>query len=541
LVSEETEARKVNDKKNNQFNFLKQKMMNSKIKCENGRRSFLKGAALATGALTLQGWCYEGSENPVSELPLRNEESATYLAFYDPAEGHVPNPGMGVSGYVHSDHMYKAYTIEEAERAKKLPMLELDRYTFNRLVELPYIDNLYLRYEWKDMQKERGKLTIPDGWKWTLEAAEMKGKRWSFRIMNFMKGSMSPNGLPDFLQGKFKMIPYWGDSESRGTQPKYFPEYSEDYLKYWGELNDMLGAAYDNHPLLEYVDISGFGFWGEMHHYAQFAPNAPQINYQPGTPEQVEAIIDRLIKDHLKAYPKTPAVLNLHAAEYKAGLRAFEQGLCWPRRDSFKYGFSTTEVQIAQGLMPGSGMVWEIIRPGIYCPIDSEDSSKKLYTIPQRYFDIASNYVAMGFNPWDAIWAHENCKNAYKFIEQNIGYRVRPSIIWRRKLHDKNELVLGLRNDGCVAIPGQVTIQALYSNGKKCEVKLPVGEPAPGKMKLYALPMLADSSDFESDKIAELTMKIQMKGKSAPVQWAVKDWQSVNKYVLKVPLRKFVE
>ena len=33
-------------------------------------------------------------------------------------------------------------------------------------------------------------------------------------------------------------------------------------------------------------------------------------------------------------------------------------------------------------------------------------------------------------------------------MEQRLGYRVRPSIIWQRKRYDTMELILGIVNDG---------------------------------------------------------------------------------------------
>lgn len=69
------------------------------------RRSFLKGTALAAGALTLPTWSSPGQTKPGEDVPRRGEEKAQYLGFFDPADGSVPNPGTGVSGYVHSDHM----------------------------------------------------------------------------------------------------------------------------------------------------------------------------------------------------------------------------------------------------------------------------------------------------------------------------------------------------------------------------------------------------------------------------------------------------
>ena len=501
------------------------------------RRSFLKGTALAAGALTLPTWISLGQTKPGEDFPCRGEEKAQYLGFFDPADGPVPNPGMGVSGYVHSDHMYEGYPGDDLEQRRKSPHPEIDRATFDKFVALPYVDNLYLRYDWRDLQKENGKLSLPDAWKWTLDLAETKGKRWSFRIMNCRPGSPLDNVLPEFLQGRFKMIPYWNDESALNGPPKHFPDYNDEYLDSWGEFVALLGREFDQHPQLEYVDVSGYGFWGEMHHIARYAPDGPRHDYIPGSRERAEVIMDRIIRDHLRAFPKTPAVLNLHAADYRAGLRAFEEDQVWARRDSFRYNFSTTEVRLAQGLKPGNGMVWEIIRPGLYCPMDSEMPTEKLYPIPQRYFDIAANYVAMGFNAWDAIWAHEHCLKTYEFIEQNIGYRVRPSIVWRRRLRNREEIVLGLRNDGCVAPPGQLTLQARFPDGWETSTALPMGEPSPGAMKMYGLSLPADAAKYGPEAGVELSMKLQMKGKRIPAQWAVKKWQTADAFLLKVPLK----
>jgi len=516
----------------------KQIEMNENAACSS-RRNFIKGTAMVTSALALQGWVSQPTDKPKGEMIRRADEQSIHLAYFDPSEGPVPNPGMGVNGYVFSDHMHVGYTEAEWNRTQGLPPLPLERTTFDQMMKLPYVDNLYLRFEWRDVQKQRGKLELPDAWKWVLEAAEKQGKRWSFRIMNCSPHSMSENGLPEFLQGKLKMIPYWHADNVPGPRPKYFPEYSNEYLNWWGEFVSLLGAKFDNHPLLEYADVSGYGFWGEMHHYARYTPDGPVTNYQPGTPERVEAIVERLIHDHLKAFPKTPAALGLHTADYVAGQRAFERGLCWPRRDSFMTNFSTAETILAQGLKPGSAMLWETIIPGVHNPSDLQKPSKEVLPLPQRYFDIAANYIAVGFNPWDTIWAHEHCLDTYEILEQRIGYRLRPSIVWRRRIaNGQDEIAIGLRNDGCSAPPGQLTIQASFPDGSNSTAVLPMGEPTPGAMKIYALPLLANADKFGADKMIGLSMNIQIKGKNYPVQWAVNKGQTTDPFILKVPLKK---
>ena len=94
------------------------------------------------------------------ELKLQNAHSelCTKLAFFDPAEGHVPNPGMGIIAFAYSDHMHVGYTMQEWKATESNPPMQLKRETFNKMIAIPYADNIYIRMEWRDIQKEKGKV-----------------------------------------------------------------------------------------------------------------------------------------------------------------------------------------------------------------------------------------------------------------------------------------------------------------------------------------------------------------------------------------------
>jgi len=486
------------------------------------RRNFLKkglGAATVTMVQPVLAARSNESEPPKQDVDwLRKEENARRIEFFEPARGAVKNPGMGISAYVHSDHM------EPYQGSNDLKTL--DKATFDRLAVLPYNDNFYLRLEWRDVQKKKGKLALPDDWKWTMDAVDKYDKRWSFRIMNFMPQSTSRNGLPEFLQGKFKMIPYHHKEITYGKPPYYYPEYSNDYLNYWDELNYLLGDAFDDDPRLEFIDVSGYGLWGECHHWHANKLGEPHFSHDPASPERTDYIVERILQGHLKAYPKTPGALNMHFAEFKAGLKAFQEGKFWARRDSFMESFSTHEAEIAQGLHDGCGMAWEamVIREdGSTSFLNDEDfDANKESFLPGRYFDLAAHYVNIGFSPWTNIWAHENCGKTLNYITESIGYRIRPAIIWRRNLRNRNELVLGLRNDGSSQVPGTITITAEYANKAKEAVELPIGQPKPGRLELIPI-SIPDSVDPKSgNATATLSMKLKMHGKSGAVQWAVR-------------------
>jgi hypothetical protein len=484
------------------------------------RRNFIKNSLGVAAVTTIPAvWHTKGDESPKQKVDwLRNDEKARRLEFFEPARGAVTNPGMGISAYVHSDHM------EPNQRSNEL--LTLDKPTFDRFAGLPYNDNFYLRYEWRDVQKQKGKLSLPDDWKWTMEAVQKYGKRWSFRIMNFMPQSTSRNGLPEFLQGKFKMNPYWHKEITYGKEPYYYPEYSDEYLDYWDELNYLLGEQFDDDPLLDFVDVSGYGLWGEAHHYMAIDAKSPHGAYPLQSPERTEYIVKRILDGHLKAYPQTPGALNVHYAEFKYGLKAFQEGKFWSRRDSFMTSFKTIEAEIAQGLHPGCGMVWEPMSLGSdnkasFLNDEDFDAGKESF-LPGRYFDLEAHYVNIGFSPWTNMWAHENCSKNLNYITENIGYRIRPAIIWRRKIKNKNELVLGLRNDGSSQVPGTLSITAKYSNNAEELIELPLGQPMPGRMHMVPISIPDSVNAISENARVTLSVKIKMRGKTGDVQWAVK-------------------
>ena len=65
------------------------------------------------------------------------------------------------------------------------------------------------------------------------------------------------------------------------------------------------------------------------------------------------------MESHLKAFPTTPACMNLHYTEYGFADRVLEQNGVWLRRDSFQAHMNTEEYRwIHRGAKKGA-MIWE--------------------------------------------------------------------------------------------------------------------------------------------------------------------------------------
>ena len=165
--------------------------------------------------------------------------------------------------------------------------------------------------------------------------------------------------------------------------------------------------------------------------------------------------------------------LNLHVAEHRRGLQAVLDNQCWLRKDSF--GVNTLQTRLIQDMRRGNAMVWETIM------VNPERNGDDALELIQRYLDLGCCYVGIGFNAWNALYVYEHHLPVYRKLQEKIGYRLRPSIVWRRQfIHDVPEVVMGIVNDGCASPPGTVSLQARFSGGARVTCPIAVGQPAPG-------------------------------------------------------------
>ncbi len=442
------------------------------------------------------------------------------IAYFKAYKGHIHNPGMGIIAMAVSDHMVIGYS--EADRAAEdaKPPFSLTREMLQEVTALPYIDNIYIRVGWNDVQKEQGKLCLSPSFEMAVEEAKRAGKSWGFRIMQCSPSNPVKHLLPDFLADKLLTAPVYYDL-TYGPRPKLMPLYTDEYLKYWNEMLQLLGEKFDGDPDLEYGDISGYGYWGEGHHGGEI----------PDSPERTEFVIQSLLNSHLHAFPKTPMVMNLHMAEfYDAGRRMLDKG-SWVRRDCYYGWFQAYHAQDGLNRRSDAAMIFETIMPGL-CMQDSSDPSYRhsQFDTADAMCDFGANYATVGFNPQDTLYADHMLPQLFAPFQERLGYRLRPSIVWKIKNGDDWSLVLGMVNDGCANPPGELTFYA-ESNGTKASVTVNGGQFA-NRMKLVEIPL-----EKEHDDRIKLTMSLKIGEKSYPVRFAADVRQEKAPYELWVDLR----
>jgi hypothetical protein len=123
-----------------------------------------------------------------------------------------------------------------------------------------------------------------------MAKAAAKGGRLRFRIMAWMPGSS--NRMPSYIE-----------TETVGGQT--FPKWnSPSWLNAWANLWKALGSKYGSNPRIGWVDVGGYGAWGEAHMDGLLAP---------GSHITTENFV-KMVADVVAAFPKAHVLLGTSAA-----------------------------------------------------------------------------------------------------------------------------------------------------------------------------------------------------------------------------------
>src|SRR6185437_8532951 len=205
-----------------------------------------------------------------------------------------------------------------------------------KMASLPFVDVLYIRCDWRNVQKQEGRLDLDSVWDLTLAAAKKHGLRVAFRIQSSNTVYQPEQlALPKFLRERVPMVRVTHRSDATETSRKtdiwMEPQYDHpEYLKALKELNRLLADRFDGDPLIEWVDMMHVGFWGEGH----FGGNT---NTFPDF-ATAQRTLNAMIRIQMELWKKTPLAMNTQPDISDTGNReAIEiavRGGAWVRSDS---------------------------------------------------------------------------------------------------------------------------------------------------------------------------------------------------------------
>jgi hypothetical protein len=161
------------------------------------------------------------------------------------------NPGMGITTFqrFNGQALNPPYTWSE-----RGPITELQDAVPKP--EFPDTSIAYLRWYWSTIEPEPGEFhwEIIDR---AIDEAQRHGQRLAIRLMPYS----DRDPLPAW---------YRNSGARRANRPTdkdggiWQPDFSDPlYLKYWGQLVSEAGKRYDGNPVLDSVDLSSVGYWGE--------------------------------------------------------------------------------------------------------------------------------------------------------------------------------------------------------------------------------------------------------------------------------------
>ncbi len=423
-----------------------------------------------------------------------------------PSREVVPNYGMGLVTYV----------CDEAG-PPKIKGESLGK-SLEKLAELPLGHKMYMRLDWRDVQKRPGRLDLCEHWQITMDLARQYQKKVGFRIQLSSPVVPYPS-MPDFV---YEQVPHvtLGKTDRIGLPGKVHEQPRYDHPAFqsaFKELDDLLADAYNGHPDIEYVDTYMYGFWGEGHTWP-FEGN-PFPDYLTGA-----RTFNAMFEHQLQNWTKVPLTTNTQPDFSNVGNAELQDRTLrthnWLRTDTIF--IENEQIEKLSNRPPWIGATIEVgMSDGRPETLNITEGVTRTDNIIAHVKDVGANYWSL-WN-WHRISAdrilnyYDQFPDAIDDLARSVGYRVRPSWIWSGQTEGHPDLKIGFVNDGIAGVPGALRIHVVSEDGKvTVGGSLDPGYPKPGKVR-QAQFILPKGTDWKG---LILKAEIKVKGVRRPVRWA---------------------
>jgi len=444
------------------------------------RRDLLKSAAVLPALTRLNLAALATASDPVcfpqaprerlnqGPFDIDQDQGWQTILFTTPSEKPLRNPGFGLVGY----------TWEESgpSLAARAGRETLEQHV-EKISSLPFVDVLYIRCDWRNVQSRPGRLDLDPVWTLTLDAARRKGLRVAFRVQ-LSNTSFQPEelALPLFLRDRIPLVNIGripGKENGQYREPRYdHPEFQKAFR----ELTDLLATQFDGNPLMEWVDLMQYGFWGEGH--TSDYPN-PFPDY--GTAERTFL---SMTEYQLSAWKKTPLAVNTQPDISNVGNRAVidmaMRAGAWLRSDSI---IVEEPIQIDQ-LANRPPWLAAILEDGYLRQYDTQKLATDAagVNVLENYMlhvlDLRANYWSLWTESDNLSRYNQAYPRGFERLRAHMGYRLRPSWVWQRKRYDTFEVIVCVSNRGVAGVPGILWLQ-LESPDRKLSLRGTLDPPIP--------------------------------------------------------------
>src|SRR5208282_4803933 len=442
------------------------------------RRTFMKTGVLGAASAYVPAHNFGkydfGAGPPVQRrlnqgpFPAELYPSWTVVMALTPSEEVVPNYGMGLITYLCDE----VGLLEIPGQREDAALEELAKFSLGT--------KLYVRLNWKDVQKRPGRLDPNGIWKTSFALAKQYGKRIGFRVM-ISNPDIAGYALPEFVREKVPMVKLGAWQGREREEPRCD---DANFQAAFRELQDLLAAEYEGHADVEYVDTCMYGFWGEGHTWPL------EKNPYPDYATAENAFV-RMLDEQMSRWKKTPLATNTQPDFSKVGNselvdRTVRSGN-WLRTDTIF--IENEQIEALSNRPPWTGASIEAdISDGSEKSLRLDEAIPYSENVVAHAQDVGANYFSL-WN-WHRISAaglqryYSLYPKALDRLARSIGYRVRPSWIWTFEERGTPGLIIGFANDGIAGVPGVLRISVISrASDEICAGSLDAGYPLPGKIR----------------------------------------------------------
>src|SRR5215475_4124137 len=173
------------------------------------RRTFFRSMAstVAAAPIAAMGQAFPARVAPAFPVRARldqgpfdieQDEGWRTALFTTPSEKPIRNPGLGLMGYTWEENG-PSLAVRGGKRSLEQQVEEI--------ASLPFVDVLYIRCDWRNVQSRPGRLDLDPVWKLTLDAAKRHGLRVAFRVqLSNPEFEPAQIALPDFLRSRVPLV-----------------------------------------------------------------------------------------------------------------------------------------------------------------------------------------------------------------------------------------------------------------------------------------------------------------------------------------------
>jgi hypothetical protein len=484
------------------------------------RRDLLKSTALLAAAGAHPQGLFAATQSQPEKSPAQSsdrldqgpfdidqDEGWRTILFTSPSEKPVRNPGLGLVGYVWEENGPSVAAREGRETIAQ---------HVQNIASLSFVDILYIRCDWRHVQSEPGRLELAPFWQLALDAAERHKLKVAFRVQ-LSNPEFQPQelALPRFLIPRVPLVKI-GRIPRKPDAQYVEPRYDDPaFQNAFNELNDLLAAKFDGHPLIEWVDLMQYGFWGEGH-----TSNFPNPFPDPATAKKTFL---QMTTRQLESWKKTPLAVNTQPDISNVGNRAVidmsKRAGAWLRSDSIIVEepvqieeLATRDPWSAAILEDGALRKYDVSR----IKVDSVGVNM-MENYMLHVLDIRANYWGLWTESANLRQYDEKYPRGFSRLRAALGYRLRPAWVWQRKRNGGFELIVGIANRGVAGVPGNLWVQIQRSDRQwKLRGTLDPGHPFGGGIRLCSFLLPKDFS-------GQINLSVELEtrpGVLKPVSWS---------------------